>query len=60
MKDNPGMIDSPPALPRSDRNLVWLDCEMSGLDPDKERLLEIAVIVTGPGSGAPHRGALCW
>lgn len=42
------MIDSPPALPRSDRNLVWLDCEMSGLDPDNERLLEIAVIVTGP------------
>jgi oligoribonuclease len=35
-------------LVKSDQNLVWLDCEMSGLDPDKERLLEIAVIVTGP------------
>lgn len=35
-------------LPKSDQNLVWIDCEMSGLDPDKERLLEIAVIVTGP------------
>jgi oligoribonuclease len=35
-------------LPKSDQNLVWLDCEMSGLDPDKERLLEIAVVVTGP------------
>ena len=35
-------------LPKSDLNLVWLDCEMSGLDPDKERLLEIAVVVTGP------------
>ena len=35
-------------LPKSDLNLVWIDCEMSGLDPDKERLLEIAVIVTGP------------
>lgn len=39
---------APPVLPKSDLNLVWLDCEMSGLDPDKERLLEIAVVVTGP------------
>jgi oligoribonuclease len=35
-------------LEKSDQNLVWIDCEMSGLEPDKERLLEIAVIVTGP------------
>ncbi|MFM1925605.1 MAG: Oligoribonuclease [Pseudomonadota bacterium] len=35
-------------LPKSDQNLVWIDCEMTGLDPEKERLLEIAVIVTGP------------
>lgn len=26
--------------------LVWIDCEMSGLDPETERLLEIAVLVT--------------
>ncbi|WP_234196195.1 MULTISPECIES: oligoribonuclease [Pseudacidovorax] len=39
---------SAPALPKSDQNLVWLDCEMSGLDPEKERLLEIAVVVTSP------------
>jgi oligoribonuclease len=36
------------SLKKSDQNLVWLDCEMSGLDPEKERLLEIAVVVTGP------------
>jgi oligoribonuclease len=35
-------------LAKSDLNLVWLDCEMSGLDPERERLLEIAVVVTGP------------
>lgn len=35
-------------LPKSDQNLVWIDCEMSGLDPDIERLLEVAVVVTGP------------
>ncbi len=37
-----------PVLPKSDLNLVWLDCEMTGLDPEKERLIEIAVVVTGP------------
>jgi oligoribonuclease len=35
-------------LPKSDLNLVWLDCEMTGLDPENERIIEIAVIVTGP------------
>jgi oligoribonuclease len=35
-------------LPKSDLNLVWLDCEMTGLDPEKERIIEIAVVVTGP------------
>jgi oligoribonuclease len=35
-------------LGKSDQNLVWIDCEMSGLDPQRERLIEIAVIVTGP------------
>jgi oligoribonuclease len=40
--------DAAPTLPKSDQNLVWLDCEMSGLDPECERLLEIAVIITGP------------
>jgi oligoribonuclease len=38
----------PETLAKSDQNLVWIDCEMTGLDPEKERLLEIAVIVTGP------------
>ena len=42
------MSDSPPLLKKSDQNLVWLDCEMTGLDPEKERVIEIAVIVTGP------------
>ena len=41
-----GQAQALPALPKNDDNLIWLDCEMSGLDPEKERLLEIAVIVT--------------
>lgn len=39
---------TPDTLGKSDLNLVWVDCEMSGLDPEKERLLEIAVVITGP------------
>lgn len=37
-----------PVLAKSDQNLVWIDCEMTGLDPEVERLIEIAVVVTGP------------
>ena len=37
-----------PVLAKSDQNLVWLDCEMTGLDPEVERIIEIAVVVTGP------------
>jgi oligoribonuclease len=35
-------------LGKSDKNLVWLDCEMTGLEPEVDRIIEIAVIVTGP------------
>src|SRR5512134_1125953 len=27
-------------------NLIWLDMEMSGLDPERERILEVALVVT--------------
>ncbi|MCA1857840.1 oligoribonuclease [Massilia oculi] len=27
-------------------NLVWLDMEMTGLDPDTDRIIEVAVVVT--------------
>lgn len=29
-----------------DQRLVWLDMEMTGLDPEKERIIEVAVVVT--------------
>jgi len=30
----------------SKKNLIWLDLEMTGLDPDADRILEIATVVT--------------
>lgn len=49
---NPANLAPIAALSKSDQNLVWIDCEMTGLNPDaaeaSDRLLEIAVIVTGP------------
>ena len=36
------------SLAASDLNLAWIDLEMTGLDPDRDRIIEIAVIVTDP------------
>ena len=30
----------------SDQNLIWVDMEMTGLEPDQDRVIEIAVIIT--------------
>lgn len=33
-------------MAQNDSNLVWIDMEMSGLDPDNDRILEVALVVT--------------
>ena len=33
-------------MTRNANNLCWLDMEMTGLDPEKERIIEVAVIIT--------------
>ena len=38
-------------LASSDQNLVWIDLEMTGLYPDRDRIIEIAVVVTDPQLG---------
>jgi oligoribonuclease len=35
-----------PTLARHDDNLVWVDMEMTGLNPDTDRIIEVAVVVT--------------
>jgi oligoribonuclease len=34
------------SMPQNDSHLVWIDMEMSGLEPDRDRILEVALIVT--------------
>src|ERR1700730_8395291 len=43
---DPASSASSSDLVRSDMNLVWLDMEMTGLEPDTDRIIEIAVVVT--------------
>ena len=39
------MSEPAPRTPDADR-LIWLDLEMTGLDPDRDRIIEMATIVT--------------
>jgi oligoribonuclease len=38
----------PVTLTASEHNLIWIDMEMTGLDPDNDRIIEVAVVVTDP------------
>ena len=33
-------------MPQDDNHLIWIDLEMSGLNPDIDRVLEVALVVT--------------
>ncbi|HCE07534.1 MAG TPA: oligoribonuclease, partial [Oxalobacteraceae bacterium] len=41
-------LSLPPTTPArpNEFNLVWVDMEMTGLDPDNDRIIEVAVVVT--------------
>jgi oligoribonuclease len=45
--DLPEGSAAPAAAPRANEmNLVWVDMEMTGLEPDTDRIIEVAVVVT--------------
>jgi oligoribonuclease len=51
MNDTPqaaAPADAAPTLAFSDDNLIWIDLEMTGLSPDTDRIIEVAVVVTDP------------
>ncbi|XBS70391.1 oligoribonuclease [Acerihabitans sp. KWT182] len=33
-------------MPVNENNLIWIDLEMTGLDPERDRIIEIATLVT--------------
>ena len=37
-------------------NLIWIDLEMTGLDPDSERIIEVATVVTDPNLSVLDEG----
>ena len=37
-----------PLLKKSDNNLIWVDMEMTGLFPDTDRIIEVAIVITDP------------
>ena len=39
-----------------ENNLVWLDLEMTGLDPESNKIIEIATIITDGELNQPRRG----
>jgi oligoribonuclease len=52
--DNDGMQTQPTSvaplatLAAREHNLIWIDLEMTGLNPDQDRIIEVAVVVTDP------------
>jgi len=46
MSSSPDTPSAAPTLAISDTNLIWIDLEMTGLYPDTDRIIEIAVVVT--------------
>jgi len=47
MTDSASLPASAPLLALNEANLIWIDLEMTGLYPDTDRIIEVAVVVTG-------------
>lgn len=42
----PSILPSSPIAKPNEFNLVWIDMEMTGLDPEADRIIEVAAVVT--------------
>ena len=43
-------------MPASEKNLIWIDLEMTGLDTQNDKIIEIATLVTDPQLNALAEG----
>ncbi len=41
-----GIDSTPPIMPQDANNLIWIDMEMTGLVPDRDRIIEVALVIT--------------
>ena len=48
MQTQPTSVAPLATLAASEHNLIWIDLEMTGLNPDQDRIIEVAVVVTDP------------
>ena len=55
---NPAGIPNKSAKP-NEMNLIWVDLEMTGLEPDTDRIIEIAVVVTDMQLNVLAEGPVC-
>jgi len=44
--ENAGLREADNYMAQNANHLVWLDMEMTGLDPERERIIELAIVVT--------------
>ena len=45
-------------MPQSTENLIWLDMEMTGLAPDRDHIIELAIVVTDSNLNQLDDGAV--
>jgi oligoribonuclease len=45
-------------MPQNENNLIWIDMEMTGLDPNQDHIIEIATVVTDVALNVLEEGPL--
>lgn len=46
MTDSTEQVHAPSTIARDDERLIWLDMEMTGLNPQSDKIIELAIVIT--------------